>query len=92
MAKRKNERINTFVSKKYNHETDSVPMHPTGFSLSRNDKDNLKILEFFFASNKNEKNQHIDLGSFVLSNRMAEELANMLKKNLNEEKNKEIVE
>ena len=90
MAKRKTETTKTSVSKKYNQDADTVPIYPSGFSLGSNDKDDLKILEFFFTSTKNNKRQDIDLGSYVLSNRMANELADMIKKSLNDKK--EIIE
>jgi len=72
------------IEKKYNYETDIVPLHPTGFSLGSNDENNLVVIDFFYESKKNNKHSRIVLGSYVIANSMAKELANMILENSDE--------
>jgi len=73
----------TYSIKKYNPETDIVPLSPTTFSIGRNNGENESIyLEFAFDNEY--KKQRISLGNFSIPNKMAHGLIDILTKTLNE--------
>lgn len=74
------------IIKKYNPETDVVPVSPTTFSVGVDDDEGDSIfLEFAYDSR--QKNQRVILGSFVLSNKMAHGLVDMLQETFNKIEN-----
>lgn len=79
----------TYNIKKYNPETDIVPLSPTTFSVGTNDDGN-DIIYLEFAFDNENKKQRISLGNFSIPNKMAHGLVDMLTKTLNnlEEKRK----
>ena len=80
-----NKHNSNLVEKKYNYETDIVPLHPTGFALASNDENNLIVIDFFYESKRNKKRSRIVLGSYVIANSMAKELAKMILENSDEQ-------
>lgn len=67
-------------TKKYNPESDIVPLHPTGFGVAINDKDDsILILDFITENIRNTSGRvEIVLGSYAISKNMAEDIIKLL--------------
>lgn len=78
----------TYSIKKYNPETDIVPLSPTTFSIGTDDDDGSESIYLEFAFDNTQKQQRISLGSFNIPNKMAYGLIDILTKTLNELKEK----
>ena len=73
--------------KKYNPEIDVVPLSPSTFAVGSNAKEGNSIF-IEFAYDNEEKDQRISLGSYVIPNKMAKGLVEMLQKSIVESEQK----
>lgn len=83
-------------TKKYNPDSDIVPLHPTGFGVAVNENDDsIFILDFSAENLRHTTNgTEIILGSYAISKKMAEDIVKLLSTAIDgtKKENKEIKE
>jgi len=76
--------------RKFNPETDIVPLHTSGVGVAANDQDPEMMIVDFFADNfRSANNSQVILGSYAMSRKMATDVVEMITKALEETKKRE---